>query len=145
MKKIIFIALTMMVSLAASAQYSAPFVIYTPITGGSNGSNSNNLNSNNYGGYNPFGYDSYSMPGRSHQQQESQVLSTRGYYKKNGQLCSVLIRVQVRGNDVYVVGIKKSSVGWTNTQIKAETLLFDELKDHFDYYVHDYSYGRIYF
>lgn len=137
------IGAVMMMSLSASAQ----FTTFEPVIVDRNGNrvqmNSGNNNYNNYYNTNPY---NYSTPQRQ-QQQPSQLLSTRGYYINDNQWNSVLLRVKVVGEDVYVVGIKRQATGWSNSSSKAFSTQFmqQEIKDNFDYYVRDYIFGNIYF
>lgn len=136
------IGVTMMMSLSASAQ----FTTFEPVIVDRNGNrvqmNSGTNSYNNNYNTNPY---NYSTPKR--QQQPAQVISTRGYYIKNNQWNSVLIRVKVVGEDVYVVGIKRQTTGWANSSSKAYSTQFmqQEIRDNFDYYIGDYIYGNIYF
>lgn len=143
MKRLMLIGAVMMMSLSTSAQ----FTTFEPVIVDRNGNrvqmNSSNNSYNNY--YNTTPYN-YGTPQRQ-QQQPAQVISTRGYYIKNNQWNSVLIRVKVVGEDVYVVGIKRQATGWSNSSSKASSTQFmqQEIRDNFDYYVGDYVYGNIYF
>lgn len=146
MKKYVFFFMAMMMSMVASAQFG----VYQPVIVDRNGNwvnrgtNSNSYNNNNYQNYNPY---NYSTPQRPQQQKKSQIVSTRGYYINNNQWNSVLLKVQVIDEKIYVVGIKRSSTGWSNESIRAYSteLMQKEIKDNFDYYIGDYVYGRIYF
>ena len=143
MKWLMLIGAVMVMSLSASAQ----FTTFEPVIVDRNGNrvqmNSGNNSYNNYYNMNPY---NYGTPQRQ-QQQPTQVISTRGYYIKNNQWNSVLIRVKVVGEDVYVVGIKRQATGWSNSSSKASSTQFmqQEIRDNFDYYVGDYVYGNIYF
>lgn len=158
MKKLLSLLAVMLIAISADAQ--APFTYYRPLQpstgGGSNsqpsynygngyGNSYGNSYGNNYG--NSYGNSYYNSAPRSTQQEEAQVLSTRGYYVKDNQWNTVLLRVKVVGNNVYVVGIKRSSTGWSQQSTKASTTdhLQKEIKEVFDYYIGDYVYGRIYF
>lgn len=145
MKKAMFVLMAMMMSLTASAQ----FTTYKPVIVDRNGNwvnyNDGNNNSNYSNPYNNNTYQ-YRTPQRS-QQQQSQTISTRGYYIYNNQWKSVLIKVQIIDDKVYVVGIKRQSTGWANEKKQAYStqLMQQEIKDNFDYYIGDYVYGKIYF
>ena len=135
-----FVMLFLLMCLSASAQ----FVVYRSLepVNSNNGSNSyNNSNSNSYEQFN------YTPPQRTQPQSQSQVISIRGYYVKDNQWNTVLLRVSVINDNVYVVGIKRNSTGWSNSKIKAYSteLMQQEIKDAFDYYIGDYVYGKIYF
>lgn len=140
-----FLLMAMMMSLTASAQ----FTTYKPVIVDRNGNwvnyNDGNNNSNYSNPYNNNTYQ-YRTPQRS-QQQQSQTISTRGYYIYNNQWKSVLIKVQIIDDKVYVVGIKRQSTGWANEKKQAYStqLMQQEIKDNFDYYIGDYVYGKIYF
>lgn len=140
-----FVLMAMMMSLTASAQ----FTTYKPVIVDRNGNwvnyNDGNNNSNYSNPYNNNTYQ-YRTPQRS-QQQQSQTISTRGYYIYNNQWKSVLIKVQIIDDKVYVVGIKRQSTGWANEKKQAYStqLMQQEIKDNFDYYIGDYVYGKIYF
>lgn len=136
MKKSLFIIFAMFFSITASAQ----FVIYESAEG--YGSRSQQQYNNS--GYNNYNLDQYYQ---APPKPQSQIISTRGYYIKNNQWNSVLLKVKVVGNDVYVVGIKRQSTGWSNSNTKASTtdIMQREIKDNFDYYIRDYGYGIIYF
>ena len=140
MKKLLSLLAVMLIAITADAQ--APFTYYRPVQP-STGGDSYSQPSYNYGNSNSY---YYSAP-QSSQQEGSQVLSTRGYYFKDNQWNTVLLRVKVVGNNVYVVGIKRSSTGWSQQSTKASTTdyLQKEIKEVFDYYIGDYVYGRIYF
>lgn len=135
----------MMISLTASAQ----FTTYEPVIVDRNGNWVNYNNHNNNSNYsNPYNDNSYQYrtPQRS-QQQQSQTISTRGYYINNNQWKSVLLKVQIVDEKVYVVGIKRQATGWSNDRVRAYSteLMQKEIKDNFDYYIGDYVYGKIYF
>lgn len=148
MKKLLSLLAVMLIAITADAQ--APFTYYRPVqpsTGGDGYSqpsyNYGNSYSNGYGNSNSY---YYSAP-QSSQQEGSQVLSTRGYYIKDNQWNTVLLRVKIVDEKVYVVGIKRSTTGWSEQSSRASStnLLQKEIRDVFDYYVNDYIYGRIYF
>lgn len=143
-KHLLFIALMLI-----TGKSSAQFTVYKPVIVDRNGNWVNRNNETNSPGLAPFDINPYNF-GSTPQQpqvQESQVISTRGYYINNNQWNSVLIKVQIIGDNVYVVGIKRQSVGWTNEKTRAYSteLMQKEIKDNFDYYIGDYSYGKIYF
>lgn len=137
MKKSLFIIFAMFFSITASAQ----FVIFESVEGYGNRSQQQ---------YNNSGYNSYNNQNQYYQappKPQSQIISTRGYYIKDNQWNSVLLKVKVVGNDVYVVGIKRQTTGWTESNLKAHSTLLrqQEIKDNFDYFVGDYVYGDIFF
>ena len=109
MKKLMLIISVMLISISASAQ----FTTYEPVIVDRSGNRVDlNSGSNSYGfnnQYNPYNYSSPQRPQQvqpqAQPQVESQVISTRGYYIKNNQWNSVLIRVKVVGENVYVVGV----------------------------------------
>ena len=140
MKKFLLTAVFAVLALTVSAQYSAPFTTYTPVYVDGYG-NSSQQYSNPFANSEPI----FTPPSQP-QQQQSQILSTRGYYFKNNQWNSVLVKVQVIGDYVYVVGVKKQT-GWSSDKLKASStqLMPQNIRESFDYYVSDYSYGRIYF
>ncbi len=142
MKKLLSILAVMSITITAYAQ--APFTIYKPLlpsTGGSYSQPSYNFGNS----YDEGNYYHYNAP-RSNRQENSQVISTRGYYVKDSQWYSVLLKVKVIGEDVYVVGIKRAT-GWSRQSTKAypTDYLQEKIKEVFDYYIGDYIYGRIYF
>jgi hypothetical protein len=148
MKKLLSILAVMLIAISADAQ--APFTYYRPAqpsTGGGNYSqpsyNYGNGYGNSYGNSNSY----YNSTPRYSQPQAAQVLSTRGYYYKDNQWHAVLLRVKIVDEKVYVVGIKRSTTGWSEQSSRASStnLLQKEIRDVFDYYVNDYVYGRIYF
>lgn len=142
MKKLVFILLTLLMCLSASAQ----FVVYRSLEPVNSNNGANSYNNSNYNNYYQF---NYTPPQRSQSQPQPQssVISIRGYYVKDNQWNTVLLRVSVINDDVYVVGIKRNSTGWSNSKIKAYSteLMQQEIKDAFDYYIGDYVYGKIYF
>ncbi len=141
MKKYLFVTILLLTSITVFAQ-NAPFVIYTPAPD----IRSSNNNYNNYYNYNNNYDNLYNIQPRQ-QEHSSQTLSTRGYYIKNNQWVPVLLKVKVTEDNVYVVGIKRSTTGWSNESIRAYSteLMQKEIKDNFDYYIGDYVYGKIYF
>ena len=143
MKKFMFIATALLMSLSASAQ----FTVFEPVIVDRNGNwvNRESNSSRDYNNSYDFNMPQPSQP--SQQQQQSQVFSTRGYYINNNQWVSVLLKVKVIEDNVYVVGIKRSTTGWSNESIRAYSteLMQKEIKDNFDYYIGDYVYGKIYF
>ena len=140
MKKYLFVTLLLLTSITVFAQ-NAPFVIYTPAPD----VRSNN-SYNNYYNYNN-NYDNLYNFQQRQQDRSSQILSIRGYYIKNNQWNPILLKVKIIGEDIWVTGIKRGSVGWTNSNNKAYSTQFmqQEIKDNFDYYIGDYEYGKIYF
>jgi hypothetical protein len=142
MKKFILTALVMLVSITSFAQ----FTVYEPATvdRSRNSGNSysgyyyNNRNYNNYNSYN------YSVP---QQPQSSQTSTVRGYYIRNNQWQSVLLRVRIDGDDVYINGIKRS-MGWDNNKYpiySVQPTMPQTIKENFEYYINAYDYGKIYF
>lgn len=140
MKKYLFVTILLLTSITVFAQ-NAPFVIYTPAPD----IRSNN-SYNNYYNYNNNYDNLYNIQPRQ-QEHSSQTLSTRGYYIKNNQWNPILLKVQIVGEDIRVIGIKRQTVGWTKSDYKAYStqLMQQEIKDNFDYYIGDYEYGKIYF
>lgn len=141
MKKLLSCLLVMLVSISASAQVQ--FYQYKPYQPSRSGNSYGNNYGNNYGSDNLFNYSTPQRP----QQQYSQIISTRGYYIKGNQWHSVLLRVKVIDEQVYVVGIKRSTTGWSNEPTRAYSteLMQKDIKENFDYYINDYINGRIYF
>lgn len=139
MKKSLFFIVAMLVSTTASAQ----FVVFESATVGSNSRKIQQQSSND--SYN--GYYNQNQYYQSPQRPQTQVLSTRGYYIKDNQWNSVLLRVKIIGDDIYVIGINRQSTGWSNCSSKASSTQFmqQNIKDNFDYYIGDYVYGKIYF
>ena len=145
MKRNLLFVILLFAAFNAFAQ--APFTHYRPapdVQYSPQPSNDyNNLFNYNYN-TTPNYYNSTPQP---QQQEPSQILSTRGYYIKNGQWNSVLLKVKVVGERVYVVGIKRENTGWNDCNYQAYTtnLMQQEIKQNFDYYIGDYNYGKIYF
>ena len=82
----------------------AQFTTYEPVIVDRSGNwvnRNESLNSNNYNNYNNENNYNYSIPQRSEQQQQSQILSTRGYYFNNNQWNPVLLRVKVIGENAH--------------------------------------------
>ena len=129
----------MFVSITSFAQ----FTIYEPATVDRNSGNPNSgyYNNRNYNNYNSY---NYSIP---QQPQSSQTSTVRGYYIRNNQWQSVLMRVRIDGDNVYINGIKRS-MGWDNTKYpiySVQPTMPQQIKDNFEYYIDAYGYGRIYF
>ena len=141
MKKFILTALVMLVSITAFAQ----FTVYEPViverNRNSGNTNSGYYNNRSYGNNN---YYNYSTP---QQTQPSQTTTVRGYYIKNNQWHSVLMRVRIDGDDVYINGIKRS-MGWDNNKYpiySVQPTMPQTIKENFEYYINAYDYGKIYF
>lgn len=141
MKKFILTTLVMLTSITAFAQ----FTVYEPViverNRNSGNTNSGYYNNRSYGNNN---YYNYSTPQRA---QPSQTTTVRGYYIKNNQWNSVLMRVKIDGDDVYVNGIRRS-MGWDNTKYpiySVQPTMPQQIKENFEYYINAYDYGRIYF
>ena len=123
----------------------AQFITYEPVIVDHNGNrvDINSSTSNNYNYYNPNINDTP----QGFQQAPSQVSSIRGYYIKNNQWNSVLIRVKIVGENISVVGVKRS-IGWDNRNFyiyKVSPTMSQEIKDNFEYYINAYDFGNIYF
>lgn len=135
----------LLVAMLMSINSYAQFTTYEPVIVDGNG-NWVNRNSGSYPNYSP---DNYRAPQRAPQrsQQNNPIISTRGYYFKDKELKTVLLRVKMIDDNLYVVGIKRNSTGWSNTKTKVSSTQFmqKEIRDIFDYYIRDYNYGIIYF
>ena len=144
MKKNLLIILTSIISLSASAQFTTFEPVIVDRYGNRvemNSSRSNSNSSSNYYNYNPYNYQ------QRQQVHSSQTLSTRGYYIKNNQWHPVLLKVKVIGEEIWVTGIKRQTIGWSNCdkRVNSTRYLQEEISNSFDYYVGDYEFGNIYF
>lgn len=139
MKKSLFIFVTLLMSLTASAQ----FTVYQNVDVPSRSS----TQSNNFNPFSVFESNPYNNQYRSTPRPQSKQYTLTGYYKKTDGWYHTQIKISITGDEIKLIGVKYGN-NWAGCDSKvSEVGAFDtqEVKDNFNYKGYFTYLGTIYF